>query len=864
MGKRIALCIGLFLTLFCVSVYAKGMESQNIHANNYEKYGVLVTSFLHEDEEGLERAEYIDNKIVIEKYTLDGEYVGVKKEIELQLPVFGGLYWGENYNYIVCGAQNKNDDNSCEVVRICRYDRNWDFLKFCSISGANTYYPFDFASCRMTEAKGKLYVYTSHLMYLADDGEHHQSNMQLMVDEENFDVVENPYYPYISHSFNQFIRTDGEYMYTLDHGDAYPRSVLLSKYKAGTSEYSVSESHLLKIVGLTGDNYTGVSVGGMELSENNVLAVGNTVKQDVSTFDTDKQRNIFLAVESKALGKPILKMLTEYTSSDGVTPYTPYIRKISDIRFLIMWEENRQGSYETKLALTDENGNIQKSGSIKLPLSDCEPVMCSDGLLKWYVTDNTDPTFYWLDPITFEAQKTVEEDWSFDPDTSTLTVGGKGEMPDGNLPWAVYNADIKHVVIKDGVRSLSNNAFSGCEKLESIMISDTVGKIGANVFEGCISLTDVVFGKSVKSIGDKAFSNCGALEKINMPDTIKELGEGMFLGCTALKSVVLPEGPSSLGDEMFNECSSLTAVKLPSTMQSIGSSAFTGCSKLENINLDKVKSIGYQAFYGCSSLEKVEFGESMTSIASAAFKECSSIKTLKIPEGIKGIQASAFSMCGSLERVELPSTVTYIDNSGFYDCYALKEIELPDSLTYLGPYAFHRCRALKKINIPEGVKTINTMTFLYCPLEDITIPKSVESIKSYAFWGCGLKYVRIPEGVTNIGYQAFSYSSIKAISLPKTITQLDADAFTNYSGKLYCYKGSTAENILSERGTGYGYIGDINADSSVDEKDVSLMLKYSDGYKSFISTNYDISARLDYDLDKRSSVLDAVLAENDT
>ena len=35
---------------------------------------------------------------------------------------------------------------------------------------------------------------------------------------------------YVSHSFNQFIDLDGNQIVAVDHGDAYPRSVVLTKY----------------------------------------------------------------------------------------------------------------------------------------------------------------------------------------------------------------------------------------------------------------------------------------------------------------------------------------------------------------------------------------------------------------------------------------------------------------------------------------------------------------------------------------------------------------------------------------------------------------------------------------------------------
>ena len=81
---------------------------------------------------------------------------------------------------------------------------------------------------------------------------------------------------YVSHSFNQFVRTDGRYLYRLDHGDAYPRAVVITK--ADVADITDCDyKFVLPIEGGIGDNDTGVSAGGLELAGNHLVAVGNSV-----------------------------------------------------------------------------------------------------------------------------------------------------------------------------------------------------------------------------------------------------------------------------------------------------------------------------------------------------------------------------------------------------------------------------------------------------------------------------------------------------------------------------------------------------------------------------------------------------------
>ena len=60
--------------------------------------------------------------------------------------------------------------------------------------------------------------------------------MFFVVDEIKMSVEHASYrvsddYGYVGHSFNQYIQSDGEYIYRLDHGDAYPRKMVLTKTK---------------------------------------------------------------------------------------------------------------------------------------------------------------------------------------------------------------------------------------------------------------------------------------------------------------------------------------------------------------------------------------------------------------------------------------------------------------------------------------------------------------------------------------------------------------------------------------------------------------------------------------------------------
>ena len=129
-------------------------------------------------------------------------------------------------NYIVFGQNNKNENNSAEIIRIVKYSKNWSRISDCKIYGSNTTAPFNAGSLRMIELDGKLYVYTCHEMYADSNNLNHQANMLFTVDESTMKTTDSMYEVsnlqngYVSHSFNQFIATDGAYIYRVDHSES--------------------------------------------------------------------------------------------------------------------------------------------------------------------------------------------------------------------------------------------------------------------------------------------------------------------------------------------------------------------------------------------------------------------------------------------------------------------------------------------------------------------------------------------------------------------------------------------------------------------------------------------------------------------
>ena len=69
--------------------------------------------------------------------------------------------------------------------------------------------------------------------------------------------------------------------------------------------------------------------------------------------------------------------------------------------------------------------------------------------------------------------------------------------------------EITSVIIPEGVTSIGEGTFCGCDSLTSVIIPEGVTEIGGLTFRKCTSLESVSLPKSLKKIGSRVFSNSG-------------------------------------------------------------------------------------------------------------------------------------------------------------------------------------------------------------------------------------------------------------------------------------------------------------------------------------------------------------------
>lgn len=305
-----------------------------------------------------------------------------------------------------------------------------------------------------------------------------------------------------------------------------------------------------------------------------------------------------------------------------------------------------------------------------------------------------------------------------------------------------YPANVKNIVIPEGVETIGAYSFLGCRNIsevslpstlttigasafagaESISISfdncDSLTYIGSEAFYGCKGMNDITLGENVAYIGYDAFASTGAYDKFieNAKNSGKEndffvVGDGIlvwaYVGKGAAK-LVIPEGVKLIaggacagwdsGDATYIETYetttnlseagkvkhrltyAVTELVLPEGLEIIGESAFKRMIALEALNFpESLEQIEASAFYACGTVSSLSFGNNLKYIGDQAFSYSSAEKVI-LPESVQYVGSAAFAQCSSLVELRFPKNIILIGSEVVdYGCTALKTVYLPES-----------------------------------------------------------------------------------------------------------------------------------------------------------------------------------------
>ena len=410
-------------------------------------------------------------------------------------------------------------------------------------------------------------------------------------------------------------------------------------------------------------------------------------------------------------------------------------------------------------------------------------------------------------------------------DEGVLTLWGNGPLQGWQFPWTENIADIKKVVIKEGVSSVSYGAFENGTSIEEVTIADSVKFLDSSAFSGCTALKTINWGNGLEIIGANTFSWSG-LESVALPDSVKVIKGGAFSGCESLTALTLPDDIEFVDGTFIDEtplynslytdgdedvyfgdvllkvnssdesytikdgtriiaaysfhCYSLTSLVIPDSVEYIGDYAFDKHEALKSVTIGKgVKKIGDYAFYR-AGLTSVEIPGNVEVIGDSAFSRCADLKGVTFNEGLKNICRQAFSVSGVTEVI-IPDSVTNIDHAAFNGCDSLKNVVIGDGVLFCDGGAFEG-ESVESLTIGNSVADFSVSTFLSDmpalknlvigdAIKDMSIIKNLDNPEL-------LESLTLGKGITIIEENVMAeLTGLKSIDISDNVTVIGIDAF---------------------------------------------------------------------------------------
>ncbi len=295
------------------------------------------------------------------------------------------------------------------------------------------------------------------------------------------------------------------------------------------------------------------------------------------------------------------------------------------------------------------------------------------------------------DAYKSESNQDRKNTFSYLPDTLLTIETG-----------AFNKTAIKGVVSGNSLTDLKISAFSGCPELTwaDFTRSKNLGGIGDEAFNGCQKLETARFDENIKTIGKKAFYDCRALSSFN-----SNAGSHIFN---------IPKNITLVDDQTFYNNLQMETINIPASVITLANSAFNinyvipaeeegKYHLLKAINIDKDNQ-----YY--SSVDGILFNKAQNTLIN--YPMAKEGKEYTVPESVTLIGEYAFASNKNIEKASMPNKLEGMGRYCFNKCDNLKEVWFNNlSTTEIGDYAITNTRTDKEDVIIYGISGSSAETY---------------------------------------------------------------------------------------------------------------------------------------------------------
>ncbi len=413
--------------------------------------------------------------------------------------------------------------------------------------------------------------------------------------------------------------------------------------------------------------------------------------------------------------------------------------------------------------------------------------------------------------------------WSYDKNTKTLTLSGKGDMSNMGYIDEWYDNEIENIVIADTITGVYN-LFNGTKYAQNeanwengllyigdvlVRVKDTVaGKvtvkngtrvIAEEAFYNNRNITEIVIPDSVVAMGvteklnvgegiqNGVFAYCKALEKLTIPAFVTDFDHALVYGCDSLRSIDYT-GTTA-------QWESITVGKNNEQLDYCTIYAADGTIKpatlYYTINGTSVTVTGVDPFATEVVIPREIEGLPVTELAADLFAKHENVVSVTIEADVE--LAPYFENSKNLEKVVLGDGIMYVMPGTFKGCEKLASITLGDNIEELSGLSFEGTAYYNnEANWDNGILYVDGYA---AALSDkaagkVTVRSDARGIGYDTFNNNStVTEIVIPDGVKvqNLGECFYNMASLEKITLP--------DTFVAYEYGFGVYGGEKLANV---------------------------------------------------------------------
>lgn len=125
---------------------------------------------------------------------------------------------------------------------------------------------------------------------------------------------------------------------------------------------------------------------------------------------------------------------------------------------------------------------------------------------------------------------------------------------------------LESIVVPSSVGNLGTEAFIS-SGLQSATINSSLSScenvLATKMFSDCANLKNVILADGIKKIEQYAFSNCTSLPTIDLPAQLEEIEPYAFNNCVLFTSVIVPYSVELMGENVFAGCKNIVDLSIP-------------------------------------------------------------------------------------------------------------------------------------------------------------------------------------------------------------------------------------------------------------------------------------------------------------